>query len=204
MPAQRTPVTRVGVEAGSKRAFAVAIDWPGWARSGKDEAAALAALEAYRERYSAPVREAGLEPPAGELRVVERVAGNATTDFGAPAAVLEADRTPLGAPERARLVALVELAWRVLDQVAAGAPAELRKGPRGGGRDRDAVVEHVDGAEEIYLRKLGRRAKGREAVRAAIREAVTSGEGDPWPVPYAARRIAWHVLDHAWEIEDRS
>jgi hypothetical protein len=25
-----------------------------------------------------------------------------------------------------------------------------------------------------------------------------------WPQPYAARRIAWHVLDHAWEIEDRT
>ena len=25
-----------------------------------------------------------------------------------------------------------------------------------------------------------------------------------WPVRYAARRIAWHVLDHAWEIEDKS
>jgi hypothetical protein len=25
-----------------------------------------------------------------------------------------------------------------------------------------------------------------------------------WPPAYAARRIAWHALDHAWEIEDRS
>jgi hypothetical protein len=25
-----------------------------------------------------------------------------------------------------------------------------------------------------------------------------------WPPRYAARRIAWHALDHAWEIEDRS
>lgn len=25
-----------------------------------------------------------------------------------------------------------------------------------------------------------------------------------WPPRYAARRIAWHVLDHAWQIEDRS
>jgi hypothetical protein len=28
--------------------------------------------------------------------------------------------------------------------------------------------------------------------------------GRRWPPRYAARRIAWHVLDHAWEIEDRS
>lgn len=201
---KRSAVIRVGVEAGSKRAFAVAIDWPGWARSGRDEAAALAALEAYRERYSAALSKARIEPPSGELEVVERAPGNSTTDFGAPAAVLEADRKPVAADERARLVTLVVLAWRVLDEVAAGAPAELRKGPRGGGRDRDAVVEHVDGAEEMYLRKLGGRAKGRDAVRAAIREAIASGEGHPWPVPYAARRIAWHVFDHAWEVEDRS
>ena len=25
-----------------------------------------------------------------------------------------------------------------------------------------------------------------------------------WPHRYAARRIAWHVLDHAWEMEDRA
>jgi hypothetical protein len=25
-----------------------------------------------------------------------------------------------------------------------------------------------------------------------------------WTARYAARRIAWHALDHAWEIEDRS
>jgi hypothetical protein len=25
-----------------------------------------------------------------------------------------------------------------------------------------------------------------------------------WTQRYAARRIAWHALDHAWEMEDRS
>jgi hypothetical protein len=24
-----------------------------------------------------------------------------------------------------------------------------------------------------------------------------------WPARYAARRIAWHVIDHLWEMEDR-
>jgi hypothetical protein len=28
--------------------------------------------------------------------------------------------------------------------------------------------------------------------------------GDGRPPRYAIRRIAWHVLDHAWEIEDKS
>jgi hypothetical protein len=25
-----------------------------------------------------------------------------------------------------------------------------------------------------------------------------------WPARYGARRIAWHALDHAWEIQDRA
>ena len=31
----------------------------------------------------------------------------------------------------------------------------------------------------------------------------TPPDGGKWPPRYAARRIAWHALDHAWEIEDR-
>ena len=27
--------------------------------------------------------------------------------------------------------------------------------------------------------------------------------GIRWPARYFARRVAWHELDHAWEIEDR-
>jgi len=48
------------------------------------------------------------------------------------------------------------------------------------------------------------------ALRSAILEAVrTRTFGSPprserWPARYAIRRIAWHVLDHAWEIEDKS
>ena len=26
----------------------------------------------------------------------------------------------------------------------------------------------------------------------------------PWLPAYAIRRITWHVLDHAWEIQDKS
>jgi hypothetical protein len=25
-----------------------------------------------------------------------------------------------------------------------------------------------------------------------------------WPTTYAIRRFTWHVIDHIWEIEDRS
>jgi hypothetical protein len=201
----------VYLEQGAKRAFACAYDWPGWCRSGKDERTALEALADYAPRYAAVASEAGLPfgVAAGDLEVVDRVPGSATTDFGAPAAVAPRDAEPLDRPEAERLAALVEAAWRALERVAAGAPAELRKGPRGGGRDRDEILEHVAGAEEMYARKLGLRLKPPE-LRPAILEALRSaGSGEEaaegaWPPRYAARRIAWHALDHAWEIEDRS
>lgn len=199
------------VEVGSKRAFASALDWPGWARSGRDEAGALAALLDYADRFRPVAERAGLRLPAAlEVTVRERVAGDATTDFGAPSGVGQADREPLTAAAAARRLALVQAAWATLDDVAATAPAVLRKGPRGGGRDRDAIVEHVRGAEKAYAGKLGIRPAKVGDLRAALVD-VLGGPSDGgvlrengWTVRYAARRIAWHALDHAWEIEDRS
>lgn len=176
---------RVVLETGRRRTFASALDWPGWARSGKGEQEALASLKAYAVRYSRVVEEAGLEPPTDldVFEVVERLQGNATTDFGAPSAIAKAEGGPLTAAEAKRRERLLEAAQKVLDRVVAAAPAELRKGPRGGGRDRDAIAEHVRGAQQTYERQLER---GR------------------WPQAYAIRRAAWHVTDHLWEIEDRS
>jgi hypothetical protein len=149
--------------------------------------------------------------------IEERVAGSATTDFGAPDGIAASDAAPWrDEAERNRHVALVAASWQVLDEVAASATAELRKGPRGGGRDRDQVVAHVIGAEASYARKIGVRhtppdptdAAAVAALRADILDALASPRPDlppkPWPLRYAARRIAWHVLDHAWEIEDKT
>jgi hypothetical protein len=214
-------VTPVGVEAGSKRLFVWAMDWPGWCRSGKTEEAALEALAAAAPRYAAVATEAGLRFPrtaAASFDVVERVEGTATTDFGAPGSLAAADAEPLTKAGAERQASLVEASWAVFDRVVAGAPAELRKGPRGGGRDRDKIVEHVLGAEAAYARKIGIRVRQPQAddagAVAAMRAAITdflrqARQGTPpvdkgWPPRYAARRIAWHALDHAWEIEDRS
>ena len=203
----------VYLEEGSKRVFAGALEWPGWIRSGKDEAQALAELARFTERYSPVARSAGFPLPANtsDLEVVERIKGNATTDFGAPGLPAKADGRPLSASEVGRLRALLEACWTALDRIVAGAPAELRKGPRGGGRDRDAIVAHVLGAESAYAPKLGLRLKQPPAdeapavasFRTAILAGLGAGEGS-WPPRYAVRRIAWHALDHAWEIEDRS
>jgi hypothetical protein len=218
---RRAGPTAVYLEEGSRRVFACAVDWPGWCRSAKSDELALEALAAYARRYSAVTVEAAVPFPADagrELDVVERVPGSATTDFGAPGAVPECDHRPLTATDAERQAALVAAAWTVFDRVVGGAPAQLRKGPRGGGRDRDAIVEHVTGAEVAYARKLGLRhrppAPDDRAALAAFRHELVevlaaARAGAPavdkgWPPRYAARRIAWHVLDHAWEIEDRS
>jgi len=152
------------------------------------------------------------------VRVVERIPGSANTDFGVPHEISKRDTTRLSAAGAKRMAALVKAAWDLFDEVAASAPAELRKGPRGGGRDRDKMIDHVLGADEIYARKLGLRLSAPQradraairAFRAAVIEALEKpSSGAPpsekgWPQRYAARRIAWHALDHAWEIEDRS
>jgi hypothetical protein len=214
-------VTDVYLERGKKRVFAAALDWPGWCRSGKDESSALTALAAYAPRYAPVAKKARLafEPRSPvAFRVVERLPGSATTDFGAPDAVAKRDTKPLAAPETRRIASLVKAAWTIFDEVVAHAPAELRKGPRGGGRDRDKITGHVLAAEGAYVRKLGLRLKSpaandRPAVadfRAAISDVLrqpSTGKGlveKGWPQRYAARRIAWHALDHAWEIQDRS
>lgn len=214
--------TPVYLEVGSKRVFACSLDWPGWSRSGKTEAAALEALAAYAARYAPVAAEAGKRFPktAGHtLEVVERVPGSATTDFGAPGEPAAADDEALTRAQADRLADLLRAAWVVFDRVVTTAPASLRKGPRGGGRDRDPMVEHVLGSEVGYARKLGLRhsqpAAGDAAaigeVRASI-EATIRAARDPrppepakaWPYRYAARRLAWHALDHAWEMEDRA
>jgi hypothetical protein len=203
------------LEIGGKRTFASAADWPGWCRSGKDEHLALAALAAYAPRYAAVAMLARVPLPAGQptFDVVERLAGNATTDYGAPGIPARDESKPLTAPQAKRMRDLLEACWTYLDQVVAKAPAELRKGPRGGGRDRDEMFDHVLGAEMEYAKRIGIRLKqpdGRNgaAVR-AFRKAIVQGidkpeQGTKWPVRYAIRRTAWHALDHAWEIEDRS
>ena len=214
-------VTRVQVvvESVARRAFASAVDWPGWTRAGRTVDAAVEALAEYTGRY-APVAEAGGFPLGTSLSfvVVEELPGDATTTFGAPSQAATLERGRVTAARAERSAALLEAAWDELDAVYARTPAALRKGPRGGGRDRDAMYAHVLGGEQAYASKIGVRqpvpALGDVAAVAALREAMLAviradRTGEParergWPPRYAARRSAWHALDHAWEMEDRS
>jgi hypothetical protein len=208
---------RVLVESSPRKVFVAALDWPGLVRSGKDEGLAAEAVIAYLERYLVVAREAGLpfETSGVGIDVVERREGGAGTAFGVPGVIADADRAPTDAAEAARLAALVAAAWTVFDRVAEAAPESLRKGPRGGGRDRTRMVGHVNEADAAYARELG--LKHLPADRAAV-EAMRAdmlavlrrpSDGSPiagrkWTQRYGARRIAWHALDHAWEIEDRT
>jgi hypothetical protein len=196
--------TRVYVEVGGKRAFASAADWPGWSRGGKDEKAALEALAGYAPRYAKVAKLARIDFPkdATDFTVVERQKGSASTDFGVPGSPAKAESKPPAAKEVERLIVLMEAAWKYLDRVKARVPQELRKGPRGGGRDRDKMYAHVLDAEVAYASAL--RVKLKEPDRKALLAALRKPSPDSkWPAAYAIRRIAWHALDHAWEMEDR-
>ena len=206
------------LEIGARRVFAAAVDWPGWCRSGRDVDAALQALVDYLPRYQPVVRRAGLTLVVDDLNVVEELEGNTTTDFGAPGQIARKDHRRVPKPEGQRLASLVEASWATLDTVARSAPASLRKGPRGGGRDRDKVVRHVLEAELSYARKIDvplhpADLKTRQTIAEARAQVIDRlarwSDGSPlaengWPLRYAARRFAWHALDHAWEIQDRS
>ncbi len=218
----------VAIEAGTKRTFASAIAWPGWSRPGAAEGAALASLADYGPRYARVVAGLGLDfaVPAGasDFVVAERLPGTATTDFGAPGVSPAADELPLTTADLGVQTGLLGAAWAAFDRAAEGAAGlALRTGPRGGGRDLVKMVAHVVEAEQAYVRSLGApnqrlppdpfeargplRSAAIDALRARVRGDVPDfGErgGRRWTARYFVRRAAWHVLDHAWEIEDRS
>ena len=127
----------IAIEAGDKKVFASAVDWPGWSRSAKTADQAVEALLAYATRYAPVVELAGLDfPTSFDGEVVEQEGGGSGTDFGVPSSLsLRADARAVDRAEGERLASIVAASWATFDRVAAGAPAELRKGPRGGGRD---------------------------------------------------------------------
>jgi hypothetical protein len=232
---QSTEKIDVYLEIGAKRTFACATDWPGWSRStlsgsrsGRDEASALQALCDYGPRYASAIHRArlGFKAPGNPsaFTVVERLKGDSTTDFGAPGTPPASDAAPVDEAELKRFQALLEACWGTFDAAAeAGRGRELQKGPRGGGRELDGIVEHVLGAEAGYLSQLGwkhqrNEKEGPREQLAGLRESIREGleasvhgelpERGPrgglrWTARYFVRRSAWHVLDHAWEIEDR-
>lgn len=214
----------VYLEAGRKRVFACAVDWPGWCRSGRGEDRALEALATTASRYAVLAALAGIPfDPGAEvdcIEIAETVTGTATTDFGALDVAPALDAGPVTAQQADRLTVLVQTTWDYFEQTAAAAPPVLRQGPRGGGRDRDQIIAHVHETEVLHARMLGLKerpfpagdaaalARVRAAIVAELRAGAVSGPPahlgrSRRPARFVARRTAWHAVDHAWEIQDR-
>jgi hypothetical protein len=213
---------RVILEIGRKRKIvAAAYEWPGLDGWGTSEEGALAKLESYLPRYANVAERAGMARAFGRARtveVVERVPGSSSTDFWGIAHVpSETERAVLPAKELERRLDLLRATWAYFDNTAGRVSAELRPQPRGGGRTREQIIRHTYGSEpEQFSRKVEVRtpldvvltpdglAIHREMYLDAIR--AYNGEGRPartWPIQFLIRRTAHHVMDHAWEMEDR-
>ena len=216
---------RTVVERGpkGKRAVAFGLDWPGWSRGAKSPELALETLESYRERYRPVAELAGLGrefEEAGPLEVIEDRVGTGSTDFwGISFSPCSAEHGPMGEAELERGITLLQACWAFFDAVAVRVSPEMRKGPRGGGRDRDRIIRHTIRTEsEDFAKQVGLRIpeeaaltpeglrQHRESYVAAMR-AYNAGEVErrmrSWTLAFLIRHSAFHTLDHAWEMEDK-
>jgi hypothetical protein len=217
-----TDTLRVILEIGRKRrVVAGAMDWPGLDRWGTAENDALARLSSYRPRYAGVAERASMGPAfarAIEVEVAERVPGSSSTDFWGIAHVpSHIEGVVLSSADLERRLDLLRACWATFDDVAARVSHELRPGSRSAGRSRDQILRHVYGTEPLnFSRKVGVRTElhvvltpdGLATHRQAYLEAIRTfnADGRPartWPIQFLVRRTAQHVMDHAWELEDR-
>jgi hypothetical protein len=217
-----TDTLRVILEIGKKRkVVAGAMDWPGLDRWGTSEEDALEKLSSYLPRYAGVAERAGMARAfgrAGDLEVVERVLGSSSTDFWGIAHVpSRIERDVLSPTELERRLDLLQTCWAYFDAVAARISDELRPGPRSAGRSHDQIVRHVYCSEpEQFSRKVEIRTplevvltpKGLATHRQAYLDAIRAYNADgkaarTWPIQFLVRRTAHHVMDHAWEMDDR-
>jgi hypothetical protein len=213
---------RATLETGpkGKRMVAVAIDWPGLERGAKTEQAAIDRLLSYLPRYAPVAKLAGMEAAfaaSSVVDVVEHYPGIGGTDFwGISFAFSRIDQQPMSDDALERELALLRACWAFFDAVRSRVSAEMQRGPRGGGRDRDHIVRHTLATEQDWAKKLGVRTPQdamltdeglrahRDAYCTAIRALHSQGKmARTWPLRYLIRHTAFHTLDHAWEMEDK-
>ena len=216
---------RTVIERGPKdrKSVAFSLDWAGWERGAKSPDLALENLESYRERYRPVADLAGMAnefDAAGPLEIVEDRIGPGSVDFwGISFSPSSTEHGPMSEAEFDRKIALLRAAWAFFDSVAARVSPEMRKGPRGGGRDRDRIIRHVIRNEsEEFAKQVGLRIpeegaltpEGLRDYRDAYVEAMhayNDGKVEKkmrsWTLPYLIRHSAYHNLDHAWEMEDK-
>jgi hypothetical protein len=213
---------RVILEIGKKRrVVAGAMDWPGLDRWGTSEDDATEKLLAYVPRYAGVAERAGMKKAftrAPDVEVVERVPGSSSTDFWGIAHVpSDIEREVLSPADLEQRLELLQACWSYFDDVADRVAGALRPGPRTAGRTHDEIVRHVIANEpEQFSRKVEVRtprevvltAAGLATHREQYLDAMRAynAEGKPartWPIQFLVRRTAHHVMDHAWELEDR-
>lgn len=216
---------RVTLEIGpkGKRVVAVAPDWPGLERGAKSGEEAIERLRSYIPRYAQVARLAGMNAAFDAIRnvdVVEQYPGTGSTDFwGISFAFSSIDRQDMSGGELERELMLMQACWAFFDEVRRRVSAEMRKGPRGGGRDRDRIVRHTFAAEQDWAKGVGVLTpdgamltdEGLRAHRDAYCHAIRdyhsqgkwAGKMAKWPLRYLIRHTAFHTLDHSWEMEDK-
>jgi len=216
---------RAVIERGpkGKRSVAFSLDWPGWSRGAWTAELALETLEDYRERYRPIADLAGMErdfDAAGPIEVVEDRVGTGSTDFwGISFSPSATEHGPLSEAELEREITLLRACWAFFDAVAERVSPEMRKGPRGGGRDRDHIIRHTIRTEsEYFAKQVGLRIPDEGALAAdalrryredylAAMRAYNAGDAKKrmrsWTLPFLIRHSAFHSLDHAWEMEDK-
>jgi hypothetical protein len=184
---------------------------------------ALETLESYRERYRPIAALAGMDnefDAAGPLKVVEDRVGTGSTDFwGISFSPSSTEQGPLDEAELERKLTILQACWAFFDDVAARVSPEMRKGPRGGGRDRNRIIRHTirteseDFAKQVGLRIPEEAALTPEGLRQHRRtyleamRAYNAGKIEKrmrsWSLPFLIRHSAFHTLDHAWEMQDK-
>lgn len=213
---------RVTLEKGpkGKKVAAVATDWPGLERGAATEGAALERVLAYVPRYAAVAKLAGMEAEFAGITgvdVVERYGGTGSTDFwGISFAFSSIDHEAVSAEALERELTLMRACWALFDGVRSRVSAEMQRGPRGGGRDRDHIVRHTLAVEGDWAKGIGVRTPleameteeglnaHRDAYCNAIRALHSEGKmARTWPLRFLIRHTAYHTLDHTWEMEDK-
>ena len=217
--------TKVTLEIGpkGKKVVAVALDWPGLERGAKTEAEAIERLRSYIPRYSQVAKLAEMDAEFSTMKnvkVVEHYPGTGSTDFwGISFAFSSIDKHGMSGDELDRQLMLMQACWAFFDDVRRRVSAEMQKGPRGGGRDRDRIVRHTFAAEQDWAKMIGvltpddamLSGKGLKAHRDAYCRAIRDyylhgklvGKMAKWPLRYLIRHTAFHTMDHAWEMEDK-
>jgi hypothetical protein len=216
---------RVTLEIGpkGKKVAAVAPDWPGLSRGAKAGEEAVERLRAYIPRYAKVAKLAGMGAAFDNIKdidVVEQYPGTGSTDFwGISFAFSSIDKQGMSADELAHELRLLQACWAFFDEVRGRVSAEMRKGPRGGGRDRDHIVRHVLANEQDWAKGIGvltpddamMSDEGLETHRNAYCQAIReyhsqvkwAGKMAKWPLRYLIRHTAFHTMDHAGEMEDK-